>query len=273
PTGQPWTGPPPPGLWQPAVPPGSPPGRLPWPAAGHHPAQTVGPGTPPRPSTPAVGGPRVGDLVVVLVLSAIFVLPSFALALGAHHPVSLLAGTAASIAMPVALYWRRTHPVRSAVVVYVAALVHFVCGVPLMPADVLIFVALYSVTVYGPVWAGRAALGGALLGSLLQGLALVSSGPDGPSVAGGLVPAHPLSPVRADGAVGAGRAARGGALLGSLLRGLALVSSGPDGPSVDWGLVRATLLSVVYAAFLLAVVCLLVWALGLLRRSGLAHTE
>jgi len=165
----------------------------------------------------------VGDLVVVLVLSAIFVLPSFALALGAHHPVSLLAGTAASIAMPVALYWRRTHPVRSAVVVYVAALVHFVCGVPLMPADVLIFVALYSVTVYGPVWAGRAALGGALLGSLLQGLALVSSG--------------------------------------------------PDGPSVDWGLVRANLLSVVYAAFLIAVVCLLVWALGLLRRSRLAHTE
>src|SRR5690606_42000321 len=71
----------------------------------------------------------------------------------------------------------------------------------------------------------------------------------------------------------AGRAAPGGALLGSLRQGLALASAGPDGPSVDWGLVRATLLSVVYAAFLIAVVCLLVWALGLLRRSRPAHTE
>ena len=163
------------------------------------------------------------DLVLVLVLSLFFILPSFALAVGAQHPVSALAGMMSSIAMPVALYWRRTRPVPSAVVVYAAALFHFVFGVPLMPADVLVFVALYSVTVHGPVWAGRLALAGAMLGSLLQGLSLSSSD---------------LS-----------------------------------GPSINWAVVRNSPTSVVYAAFLIGTVCLLVWALGLLRRSRLAHTE
>ncbi|MBZ2197557.1 sensor histidine kinase [Ruania sp. N2-46] len=86
-------------------------------------------------------------------------------------------GGLASLVMPVAIGWRRSHPVHSSVVVYAAALAHFLAGAPLIFADSLIFVALYSVTVYGPMWARRTALGSALLGCLiLSGYYAATSG-------------------------------------------------------------------------------------------------
>src|SRR5665647_178344 len=81
---------------------------------------------------------------------------------------------AASLAMVVPLAWRRTWPVASAVVIYTFALGHLLGGTTLLlPADALVLVALYSVTVHGPVWSYRTALAGALTGSVLAGAVLL----------------------------------------------------------------------------------------------------
>ena len=71
-------------------------------------------------------------------------------------PVSRYAIT---VAMVVPLAWRRTRPTLSAVAVFTVALGHLILGPTLiLPADVLVLVALYSVTVHGPVWSYRIAL-------------------------------------------------------------------------------------------------------------------
>lgn len=89
-----------------------------------------------------------------------------------------------TVAMVVPLAWRRTRPTLSAVAIFTVALVHVVAGATLiLPTDVLVLVALYSVTVHGPVWSYRIALAGSLLGSLLAGAAIVlegnTTGPEG----------------------------------------------------------------------------------------------
>lgn len=72
------------------------------------------------------------------------------------------------------LAWRRTRPVASGVAVYTVGLAHVIAGHGLIvPADVAVLVALYSVTFYGPRWARRTAIGGALVGSLVLGLAVL----------------------------------------------------------------------------------------------------
>ncbi len=64
------------------------------------------------------------------------------------------------------LAWRRARPAASAATVYTVALAHLLLGIPLvLPADLAVLVALYSVTVHGPRWAHRTAIGGALVGS------------------------------------------------------------------------------------------------------------
>lgn len=74
-------------------------------------------------------------------------------------------------AMCVAIAFRRTHPTRSAVAVYALALLHMLAGAYLvMPADLLVLVALYSVTVHGPTWAYRTAIGATFAGVLIFGL-------------------------------------------------------------------------------------------------------
>src|SRR5690625_5176258 len=97
-------------------------------------------------------------------------LPSVAgaTALGAGA-VSAVVGSITSLGMPAALAWRRTRPVHSAVAVYAMALAHVLAGLLLTGSDLLIFVSLYSVTVYGPVWARRTALGSGFLGCLIVG--------------------------------------------------------------------------------------------------------
>ncbi|MEE6287573.1 sensor histidine kinase [Georgenia sp. MJ173] len=168
---------------------------------------------------------RILDLLFVTVMFLTVGLLSFAVG-SAYGGVAAVASVLASIVMPVALYWRRTNPVASAVVVYTAALGHFALGAPVLFTDLLIFVALYSVTAHGPVWAGRLALGGGFIGALLQGS--VFAGTSGP---------------------------------------------GLGGEPIDARLVAANPGTVVYTAGLIGVLCLLAWALGLLRRSRLAHTE
>ncbi len=77
------------------------------------------------------------------------------------------------------LVWRRTQPVRSAILVYSAALVHMLIGPSaIMPADLMVLVALYSVTIYGPRWASRVALISSFAGTALFGY-LVAREADG----------------------------------------------------------------------------------------------
>jgi signal transduction histidine kinase len=79
-----------------------------------------------------------------------------------------------SLLVVVPLAWRRTRPVTSVVAVYGVGLLHTVLGHPLLvPADAAVLVALYSVTVYGPRWAHRTAIAGALVGSVVLGASLV----------------------------------------------------------------------------------------------------
>src|SRR5699024_114788 len=94
--------------------------------------------------------------------------------------LAAVVGALTSLGMPVALAWRRTRPVHSAVAVYAMALAHVLAGVLLTGSDVLIFLSLYSVTVYGPVWARRTALGSAFLGCLIvAGWNFATAGPLG----------------------------------------------------------------------------------------------
>ncbi len=73
---------------------------------------------------------------------------------------------AAATAAPLA--WRRVRPAPSAAAVYAVTLVQMVAGPTiLVPADFLVLIALYSVTVHGPRWARRVAVWGAVAGSLL----------------------------------------------------------------------------------------------------------
>ncbi|GAA4720568.1 sensor histidine kinase [Isoptericola chiayiensis] len=72
-----------------------------------------------------------------------------------------------SVALAVPLAWRRTRPVVSAVAVYTVALAHLVTGYPLLlPGDLAVLVALYSVTVYGPRWAHLTAIAATGVGCL-----------------------------------------------------------------------------------------------------------
>jgi len=114
----------------------------------------------------------VGD-VVLGGLALFFTGPIVAAGFGGYPTATAAVAVIISVLMPVAVVFRRSHPAISAIVVYAAALVHFTAGIPVLPADVLIFVSLFSVTVYGSTWARRAGLLGALAGCLLQGLALL----------------------------------------------------------------------------------------------------
>ncbi|NTW39267.1 MAG: sensor histidine kinase, partial [Cellulomonadaceae bacterium] len=98
--------------------------------------------------------------------------------------------TLVTIAQVAPLAFRRSHPAASAAAVYTVALVHLVLlGMPLLPVDVVILVALYSVTVHGPRWAYRTAILGAMVGAAVLGAALLAS----PSSAG--LPSAVLSSV------------------------------------------------------------------------------
>ncbi|GIG35143.1 sensor histidine kinase [Cellulomonas pakistanensis] len=72
------------------------------------------------------------------------------------------------------LAWRRRYPVASVVAVYAACLLHLLVGVPLiLPSDLAVLLALYSVTVHGPRWAHLTAMGSALVGNLAMASGLL----------------------------------------------------------------------------------------------------
>lgn len=82
-----------------------------------------------------------------------------------------------SLALVVPLAWRRVRPVGSAAAVLAVVLAHLLSGVPFVfPADLLVLLSLYSVTVHGPRWAYLSGLGSAFVGSGAFGLALLGSG-------------------------------------------------------------------------------------------------
>lgn len=68
------------------------------------------------------------------------------------------------------LSWRRTRPVASAGAVFAVALLQVLTGSWLIfPADLLVLVALYSVTRHGPRWATRAFAVATVVGAVLLG--------------------------------------------------------------------------------------------------------
>ncbi|WP_273654135.1 sensor histidine kinase [Cellulomonas fimi] len=73
------------------------------------------------------------------------------------------------------LAWRRVRPTASAATVYTVALLQMLFVTPLMvPADLAVLVALYSVTVHGPRWAHRVAIVGAVVGGILLPVTLAT---------------------------------------------------------------------------------------------------
>ncbi|WP_407341717.1 sensor histidine kinase [Pengzhenrongella phosphoraccumulans] len=107
-----------------------------------------------------------GLFALVAVPTATDLLTGYSTTSTATHVWALL------VILPLA--WRRTRPVASAIAVFAVGLVHVLAGQSLIfPADIAVLIALYSVTVYGPRWAHRTAIAGALTGSLLLAVTLV----------------------------------------------------------------------------------------------------
>ena len=78
-----------------------------------------------------------------------------------------------SFSMVAALALRRSRPVLSVAAVFGLALLHYVAGARLLPADAAVLVALYSAAAHAPPWARRLSLGAGLAGAGLQGLNVV----------------------------------------------------------------------------------------------------
>ena len=115
--------------------------------------------------------PSMGDVALVALLAVLTVpwsiLLIFDSGLNREPFAAQITFTIVTLLLPVAAVFRRSHPVASAVAVYLLALIHFISGATFLPADVFVLMALYSVVVHGNLTAGRAALGGAVLGSVL----------------------------------------------------------------------------------------------------------
>jgi len=119
---------------------------------------------------------QLGIDVGAMVLTGLVVVPLGA-SMAPNWGLGSYAGAALAALAWAPLGWRRTHPVASVVSVYAACLLHLLVGVPLLlPSDLAVLLALYSVTVHGPRWAHLTAMGSALVGNLfmVSGLLLQS---------------------------------------------------------------------------------------------------
>lgn len=111
-----------------------------------------------------VDGIGSGLLLLVLLPATLAATPD----LSTFHSATT---TLATIGLIVPLTWRRSRPTASVVAVYSVALLHMLAGLPLLfPADLTVLVALHSVTVYGPRWAHRTAVGAAMVGAMVLGV-------------------------------------------------------------------------------------------------------
>ncbi|WP_146842845.1 sensor histidine kinase [Cellulomonas composti] len=104
-------------------------------------------------------------LVVDALLAAMLALVLVPAGLAVGVLGSEAAGGWWSVALVVPLAWRRVRPTASAAAVYAVGLTHLVYGPAILPADLAVLVALYSVTVHGPRWAHRTAIALALVAS------------------------------------------------------------------------------------------------------------
>ncbi|PVU83968.1 sensor histidine kinase [Cellulomonas sp. WB94] len=90
-----------------------------------------------------------------------------------------------ALALVAPLAWRRQLPAASVATVYAVALVHLARGHGfLVPADLAVLLALYSVTVHGPRWAHRVAIAGAVAGSFVLAVSIAGTSQRG--TAGGI---------------------------------------------------------------------------------------
>lgn len=152
-------------------------------------------GPPPRPVLSPERPRLVADVLVAGTAFLVLGLPSLLLRASTYDPMFFLFGiqylfgnpdasglaeaiasainASAAVGMPLAVIWRATHPVHSVVVVYALALAHFLTGTFLMPVDLIIFLALYSVTIYGPSWASKLGLAGGAIGAALVTMSFI----------------------------------------------------------------------------------------------------
>ncbi|WP_235912276.1 sensor histidine kinase [Ruania zhangjianzhongii] len=126
------------------------------------------PATPPRTGS-SWARPFTVDAIIAAILVFTLGMLSVAIGIASSSAVGGIVAALTGLGMPAALAWRRTRPVASSVAVYAMALAHVLAGVILTGSDVVIFIALYSVTVYGPVWARRTALFSGIFGCLIIG--------------------------------------------------------------------------------------------------------
>ncbi|GMA25043.1 two-component sensor histidine kinase [Luteimicrobium album] len=101
----------------------------------------------------------------------------FLVAASAAEGMSTHGGVWFALALCVALAWRRTRPAASVATVYALALVQLMVDQSASVASVVaVPVALYSVTVVGPRWAHRTAIGTGLLGVLVASALMADRG-------------------------------------------------------------------------------------------------
>lgn len=85
----------------------------------------------------------------------------------AEHEPFAPAVYAVCVIMPLATAFRRTLPAASAALIYLCALAHFAVGAHLLPVDLLVLSALYSVVVYGSKFAQILGIVGAYIGAII----------------------------------------------------------------------------------------------------------
>lgn len=105
------------------------------------------------------------DLAATVVLAVVLVPTSVAFDQSVGAPGTTVTQLWA-LMLVAPLAWRRVRPVGSAVAVFLVGLAQVLLGPWLVfPADLVVLLSLYSVTVYGPRWAGRAAMVSVVVGS------------------------------------------------------------------------------------------------------------
>lgn len=132
----------------------------------------------------AAGGPddrpRRFDLLLTVVMTAASAVVTPLVMSAPQTPHRMIGAALWGIALCLPLFWRRKAPVLSTFAVAVVAAGHLAVGYPiLVPADLAVLIALYSIARYGPRWAHRLALAFALFGALMLAVAIgAAAGPE-----------------------------------------------------------------------------------------------